>query len=136
MKALRIGIVTIASFIALTAIGGGIAMLIGVDKFPLEWLEGTPFKDYTIPALILAIAVGGSSLLAAITAVTHQKNSPFATILAGMIMSGYITVEVLILKQNPPEPTVIEDVYFILGGLLFVLGILLYRSESNLSKLN
>ncbi|MGF1488353.1 MAG: hypothetical protein ACFBSE_14805 [Prochloraceae cyanobacterium] len=136
MKGVRIGIVTIAGFIALTAIGGGIAMLIGVDKFPLEWLEGTPFKDYTIPALILAIAVGGSSLLAAITVVTHRKNSPFATILAGIIMSGYITVEVLILKQNPPGPTIIEDVYFILGGLLFVLGILLYRSQSNLSKLN
>lgn len=35
-----------AGFIALMAIGGGIAILSGVDEFPSEWLEGTPFNDY------------------------------------------------------------------------------------------
>lgn len=30
----------------------------GGAEFPLEWLQNTPFSDYTIPALILAIGVG------------------------------------------------------------------------------
>lgn len=130
MKALRILITTIAAFTALTAIGGGIAMLIGADKFPLEWLRDTPFKDYTIPALILTIVVGGSSLLAAVSVAFHQKIGPYAAIAAGMIMAGFITVEVLLLEQDPPGPTAIEDLYFLLGSLLFVLGISLWRSES------
>ncbi len=54
---LTIGIVT--AFIALTAIGGGVAILVGLDKFPLEWLHITPFKNYTIPAFILVIGRGG-----------------------------------------------------------------------------
>jgi hypothetical protein len=40
------------AFIALSAIGGGIAMLVGADKSPVEWLRNTPFSDYTIPALL------------------------------------------------------------------------------------
>ena len=65
-KKTRIVISIIAGFIALTAIGGGIAILTGVDEFPLEWLEGTPFPNYTIPALLLSVVVGGSALVTAV----------------------------------------------------------------------
>jgi hypothetical protein len=84
------------AFIALSAIGGGIAMLLGADKFPVEWLRNTPFSDYTIPALVLAIVVGGSSLVAAVEVVTI----------------------------NAPKPSWIEGVYFGLG--LAVLGLATY----------
>jgi len=67
---LTIGIVT--AFIALTAIGGGVAILVGLDKFPLEWLHITPFKNYTIPAFILVIGRGGSSLAATILYFTFK----------------------------------------------------------------
>ena len=71
--------------IALSAIGGGIALLLGTYKdgvlieaggrgqFPLEWLQQTPFSNYTIPALILAIGVGGSSLIAAVLVFTGRE---------------------------------------------------------------
>jgi hypothetical protein len=65
-KRVRIAIGVLAAFIALTAIGGGIAMLAGADQFPRDWLRDTPFSDYTLPALVLAIVVGGSSLVAAV----------------------------------------------------------------------
>lgn len=42
----------------------------GRGQFPLEWLDNTPFSDYTIPALILAIGVGGSSLIAMVMVFT------------------------------------------------------------------
>lgn len=63
----RIAIAVPEALIALSAIGGGIVMLGGTyqdgvlieaggrGQFPLEWLDNTPFSDYTIPALILAI---------------------------------------------------------------------------------
>ena len=132
MNILRISIVTIASFITLTAIGGGLAILVGADEFPLEWLSGTPFKDYTIPALILIFIVGGSALITAIAAIRaltqHPIQSPAAAI-AGLIMSGHIVVEVSILKQVPPGPTWIEGVYFSLGCLLLLLGLWQWKSE-------
>jgi hypothetical protein len=60
----RIVVSVLTGFIALTAIGGGGALLVGVEqqRFPLDWLRGTPFKDYTIPAILLAVVVGGSAL--------------------------------------------------------------------------
>ena len=66
-------IVVLEAVVALSAIGGGIAMLLGADKFPVEWLRNTPFNDYTVPALMLAIVVGGSSLIAAVTVFTGPK---------------------------------------------------------------
>ncbi len=63
----RITIAVPEAFIALSAIAGGIVLLAGTYKdgvlieaggrgqFPLEWLQHTPFSDYTIPALVLGI---------------------------------------------------------------------------------
>src|SRR5438552_3341820 len=70
-KLVRIVIGVPEAFIALSTIGGGIALLAGTyqdgvlleaggrAQFPLEWLQNTPFSDYSIPALILTIGVGG-----------------------------------------------------------------------------
>lgn len=129
MKILRASIVVITAFIALTAIGGGIAILLEVDEFPLEWLRDTPFEDYTIPALILAIVVGGSSLIAGIAVVLRSGFAALASMVAGVVMAGYIVIEVLILKQVPPGPTFIEAMYFVLGLSVFLLGTTLRRTE-------
>ena len=45
------------ALVALSAIGEGIATLACLDKFPLVWLKETPFNNYTVPALVLAIFV-------------------------------------------------------------------------------
>lgn len=126
-KAIRLLLILLTSFIALTAIGGGVAILTEVDKFPLEWLYETPFTTYTIPALILACIVGGSSLLASVSLVRRQKDGTKMASLAGFIMIGYISIEVLILKQESMGPTAIEILYFALGLLIVVLVAFLKR---------
>ena len=133
-KGLRITIGVITGFIALTAIGGGIALLSGAEgsRFPLEWLQGTPFKDYTIPALLLTIAVGGSSLVSCIAIFRNFKKSSVLSIIAGSIMVGFIVVEVLILKQVPPGPTPIEKMYFILGFITILLAGFLWLKEKGI----
>jgi uncharacterized membrane protein (UPF0136 family) len=128
-KALRIITALVASFVALTAIGGGLAILTGLDRFPPEWLEGTPFGDYTIPALLLSIVVGGSALVAAALLFMRRSAGIAAAMLAGAILMGYIAVEVLILKQTPPGPTPVEIFYFVTGALLIGLGLVLRAGE-------
>src|SRR6266699_6916956 len=98
----RIAIGMLEALIALSAIGGGIVLLAGTyqngvlieaggrGQFPLAWLQNTPFSDYTIPALVLAIGVGGSSLLAAVTIFTGHKVGVLASAVAGLVMAGYI----------------------------------------------
>ncbi len=94
----RIAIGVPTAFNALSAIGGGIALLLGTyqdgvlieaggrAQFPLEWLQRTPFSDYTIPALILTMGVGGSSLTAAVLVLTGRDEGVLASAVAGLIM--------------------------------------------------
>lgn len=113
---------TISAFVALTAIAGGIMILTGAEdaRFPASWLAGTPFGSYVIPALILTIVVGGSSLTAMILLVRKHPLAWLVVIVAGLSLCGFISVEVLLLKQDPPGPTVIEMVYFFLGFLMML----------------
>jgi hypothetical protein len=125
-KLVRLAIGVPAAFNALSAIGGGIALLLGTYKdgvlieaggnaqFPLEWLQHTPFSDYSIPALILTIGVGGSSLIAAALLFTGRDEGILASVVAGLIMAGFIVGEVVMLKQGI---SLIEGLYFGLGLL-------------------
>lgn len=132
-RVLRIAIGVMAGFIALTAIGGGMALLLGAEgnRFPLTWLEGTPFKDYTIPALLLVVAVGGSALAAAVLILRSRRFGAYAGGLSGLVMMGYITVEALILKQVPPGPTGIEIIYFTLGLLILLLSAWVWKATQS-----
>ncbi len=137
-KLVRIAISVPEAFTALTAIGGGIVMLAGTYKdgvlieaggrarFPLEWLHNTPFSDYTIPALILATGVGGSSLIAAVLVFTGREEGVLASVAAGLIMAGYEVVEVVMLKQGVSW---IESLYFGLGLLISGLAAYLWTAE-------
>jgi hypothetical protein len=137
-KLVRISIGVPEGFIALSAIGGGILMLAGTyqdgvlieaggrGQFPLEWLQNTPFSDYTIPALALAIGVGGSSLLAAVTVFTGREVGVLASVAAGLITAGYIVVEVVTLKQGVSW---IEGLYCGLGLLISGLATYLWTAE-------
>jgi hypothetical protein len=52
-------------FLGVTAVGGGVALLAGWISVPLSSLAGSPFSDYTVPAVLLTVVIGGSALLAA-----------------------------------------------------------------------
>lgn len=114
------GILTL--FIALSAVGGGSAILAGAEDFPLEWLEGTPFRDFTIPALILIFVVGGSAAFATILTWTHHRLARISTMGAGVVMMGEIGTDLAILNQEPPGPHWIQIFYFGLGLIVFLLG--------------
>ena len=126
------------AFIALSAIAGGIVLLAGsyqngvlieaggIGRFPLEWLANTPFSDYTFPALILAIVVGGSSLIGAVTIFTGREIGVLASLVAGLVLAGYTVVEVVMLRQGISW---IEGLYFVLGLLISGLASYLWMSE-------
>jgi len=60
-KGIRITLIVIELFVGLWAVIGGVGLVTGAIPFlqmPIEYLQGTPFSDYTIPALLLLIVVG------------------------------------------------------------------------------
>lgn len=134
-RLLQIIIGVITALISLSAIWGCLALLFGTSQsgeaggrasFPLAWLQDTPFGDYTVPALILGLAVGGSSLLATFLLFTGRAKGALAACVAGLLMAGYIIGEVSLLRQGFSW---IEGVYFGLGLLIFALGAALRAME-------
>jgi hypothetical protein len=49
-------------FLGTTAVAGGVGLLTGLIKIPLSSLTGSLFSDYTVPAVLLVVAVGGTAL--------------------------------------------------------------------------
>ena len=125
----RVALAAIGGFVALTAVGGGIALATGAesDRFPAGLLAGTPFRSYLIPGLILAVVVGGSAAVATTATLRSPEAGARASLLAGLVMMGWIVGEVLILP--PSARSWVEAVYFALGLMLAVLGVRVGRSE-------
>jgi hypothetical protein len=118
----RIALIVLTGFVALTAIGGGVAMVVRVDRFPPEWLEDTPFRGYLVPGALLALLVGGSALVACVMLVKAAGYAWLAAGASGVVLCGWIVAEVAILKQ-PSAPTRTELVYLAVGALTVALAL-------------
>lgn len=123
----RVALFVVDAFVALTAVGGGIALVAGLenDRFPVAMLRGTPFGSFVIPGLILALVVGGSAAVGAVAMLLSPRAGALASMLAGVVMMGWIVGEVLILNQ--PSWTWIEVFYFAAGLVMAVLGLMIGR---------
>jgi hypothetical protein len=132
-KLIRITLVILELFVALGAIAGGIGLLTGAIQVPLSGLQGSPFVDYTIPALLLMIIVGGSMLLAAALIRTERTIGVLASVCAGLAMMIFEIVEIAILDHTGASGLVIALVlqafYFTLGLTIFVLSSFLWITE-------
>ena len=45
-----------------------------------EWLAGSPFPDFRIPGLFLAVVIGGANSLTAVLLWRRHPGSPFASL--------------------------------------------------------
>lgn len=85
------------AFGALNAFGGGYYGMSGAKDIPLEWLDGSPFKSYFIPSLILFTIVGGSFLAASIANFKKHKYARQMTFAAMAIVFIWLSVQILII---------------------------------------
>ncbi|MFB3739430.1 MAG: hypothetical protein ACE14W_10775 [Candidatus Velamenicoccus archaeovorus] len=120
---MRFALLLVDAFVALTAIGGGITLAAGLegDRFPLDWLERTPFDSYVIPGVILAVAVGGSAAAATATTVLAPAAGGWVSVAAGFVLLGQIGGELALLRQ-PISRT--EVLYFGVSATMMTLGLL------------
>lgn len=125
----RAGLAMLDAGVAATAIGGGIALAAGLEaqRFPPEWLEGTPFRDYVAPGALLATAVGGSAALATVATIRNARAGGVASVLAGSVMVGWILGEVAVLRDGGPRVSRTEAAYLTAGLAMAGIGLLLAR---------
>jgi hypothetical protein len=121
-------VLALTCFVAVTAIAGGIALATGMEtRFSESWLAGTPFSTYVIPGLLLAAVVGGSSLVASLMQWRRHRSADAATVVAGVVLTGWIVGEILIYTADGTGATAAESFYLVLGFAIAVVGVLRIR---------
>jgi hypothetical protein len=97
-------------------------------SLPQQYLQDIPFENYFIPGIILFIFNGLFSIAAIITTLLHNKRYPLFIIAQGIILSIWITVQIIYIGP-------IFFLQFILGAvglLLIVSGSVLYKMEGSM----
>jgi hypothetical protein len=89
-------------FIGFGGIAGGIGVMKEVLPFPEVWLQGTPFHSYFFPGMILSLVVGGSHLAAGFTLLWHPSMARIASLIAGLILTGWIIGELALIGFQAP----------------------------------
>jgi hypothetical protein len=91
-RAARFALVGLNLFLGVNAVLGAVAVM---PALPPPWLAGTPFLDYTIPALALG-AVGAVALLAAAALLFREEWGVRLSIAAGAGVAAFEVVETLV----------------------------------------
>lgn len=101
-------------FNGLTAVGGGLALMVGWIPGQPKWVENTGFTTNYFPGVILMAVVGGSALVAAVAAVKRIDGWALSSIVAGLIMVFWIVGEVASIR----EFHFLQVIYLITGSLV------------------
>ncbi|NQX27421.1 hypothetical protein HQQ81_08665 [Microbacteriaceae bacterium VKM Ac-2854] len=111
-------LLTVQIFSAASAIGGGVGLVFADGLgLPRTLLAGSPFSDFVVPGVILAVVVGGTQLTAAILQLRRNRWFPAASVVAALGMVIWIHVEVALL----PGYSILHAFYLGSGILQLVL---------------
>ena len=100
MKGVSIALISLQLIVAVNAVGGGINGLTGAEGISTSWLEGTPFRSYTIPSLFLLVVIGGGMLVASAAWLLRSRLAPWVSLGMGVILMSWIVVQVWMITLN------------------------------------
>jgi hypothetical protein len=118
LATISLGVLEVLVGIGAIAGGGALAAAPSgaVLKMPLSLLQGTPFLTFLIPGLLLCFVVGGSNVIAGWLALRQRRSAPAFGMLAGAILTAWITTQIALIGYRNP----IQTVYLLCGFATFV----------------
>lgn len=94
---------TLCLFAGLTCIWGGVELALAPDGsmvgLPPSLLRYSPFPDFTIPGLLLAIVVGGANAVAGLMVLARRPTANAAAVVAATALGTWLAVEVVLLRS-------------------------------------
>jgi hypothetical protein len=113
---------------AMGAFYGGWNLIVHPDgsslQMSLDWLQYSPFSDYMIPGIILFIVNGLFGIFVFGTILFRHRLYPWFVIAQGMILSGWIIIQMLMVRSVVG----IQLLFGSIGLLLILLGWALIRT--------
>jgi len=128
-RIIHTALIILTSFLALTAIGGGIGLLTGLNAPPLVFLDGSPFSSYLIPGLALLILIGGAAAFASIMVIRNHRYAWTAAVSSAPAVVVFEIVEVTYIGSPEGIARNLQVFYFLYGIILGILGFV-YRASS------
>lgn len=115
-------LVAVTGFNALSAVGGGIAML-ATDGMgmPASFLAEGPFTSFLWPGIILLLVVGGSQLLALGLLLVRRESALLWSAVSGFGMLIWIFVETGMIRGM----SWLQVIYFTTGAVQLILVVAL-----------
>lgn len=127
-RVIRNTLIGLELFTGVMALYGGIRLLADATGFGVkeEWLRGSPFTNYQIPAIGLLVGVGGSSLLAAAALMRGRRSLGWLlSVGAGAILMVFEIVETLSFGLRSFQ----QPLMLVIGSLIAGLGVVFGRDE-------
>ncbi len=103
------------SDLALTALGGGIALVAGFQTPPVMLLQGSPFRSYFLPGLALAFLVGGSAAFAVMALAFRHRSALLANLTAAVAVIVFEAVEIATIGSPEGPARNMQILYLSLG---------------------
>lgn len=114
-------------FIGVGACFGGIPVIIDPSGEPMgispEILKNAPFDNFLIPGLVLFFVIGVGNIITGTFAKKKSTFQGFYSTFMGIILVSWIIIQCYMLK----DINVLHIIYFVLGLVLVILGIILIR---------
>ena len=111
-------------FTGITALIGGSMLIYDPSGSPLRMttaiLAGAPFDTFLLPGLILFLFIGVSCIVIAFLEIYDRTYSTKLMLYQGIVMIGWIVVQLLIIKQFH----LLQLVYLLIGVALVYTGYL------------
>lgn len=129
-RAVRTLRIVATGLLALTAIPGGLALIVGFHAPPVEMLRGSLFRSFVVPGLALTLVVGGSALAATVLLLRRSPTGPAASGVAGLVVMAFEFVQVVSIGSPPGASRAMQVGYFALGTLLVASALVAPRAAN------
>jgi len=118
----RVTLAVVDGFAAISAFGGGYAVMAGIIK-PGTDLAAGPFSwlisDYFVAGALLLVVTGGTALAALVATLRSRTAGAGFSAAAGLVMMGWIASEVVLVG-----PHWLQAVYFAVGLVMLALALM------------
>ncbi len=95
--------------LGIAALFGGYGLLADAEGLGMReaWLDGSPFPDYTVPGLVLLVAIGGGMLVSGALAAAGHRWAHRSALVMGAGLALWLVIETAIIGMQAWEQVVL-----------------------------
>lgn len=105
------GLTAVHTVVGVAAVAAGMGLVRNGLGLSEELLLSTPFDNWFLPGVLIALGIGGSQVLAAALLAAHDPQARAASMAAGVVLACWTVLQSLLLHRVEP----LELALFVVG---------------------